>query len=66
MGEWKTYRELIEDYEESLRMLDEVLAKPTCSFTEEHFLQIQRVDLINAIAAMMPYAEREEESKCRY
>lgn len=65
MSEWKTYRELIDDYEESLRMLDEMLAKPTCSFAEEHLLQIQKVNLINAIAAMRPYAEREEESKCQ-
>lgn len=68
MSEWKTYTENIEEYEESLRIVNEALASDTCSYIEERLLEMQKVSLIQAIAALRPYAEREkqeEESKCQ-
>lgn len=68
MSEWKTYTENIEEYEESLRVVNEGLASETCSFIEERLLEMQKVSLIQAIVALRPYAEREqreEESKCQ-
>ena len=68
MSEWKTYTENIEEYEESLSIVNEGLASETCSYIEERLLEMQKVSLIKAIAALRPYAEREqkeEESKCQ-
>ena len=60
MSEWKTYTENIEEYEESLRIVNEGLASETCSYIEERLLEMQKVSLIQAIAALRPDAEREQ------
>jgi hypothetical protein len=63
MNEWKTYTEIIEEYEKALESVRAAKDKYGMFTNQRSSLMSQEDELIQAIAAMRPYAEREQAQK---
>ena len=60
--EWKTYCELVDEYEKNLKLVNNELAEAKKNFSIPSiiFFEEAKYNLINSIVHLRPYAEREK------